>query len=259
MQEVQTNVDRPPAPPPAQDGRENLIHDLMPAKDSLTKFRSDSSSSISGNAGSNSNSDASQSARDDRNRTLIADGSLTIPPLDYGSQSSKLAPPVDKELSAERSKSVRAAKDDPFQYNADKFLDIADSQLGKDLTVAPRGLGIGEIPKKYGCAAAMSNLSQKAGLFDRKEFSASVDGFESLLQRKGAEVVSASQLKKGDFVFGRGELDGSGGRHVGVVDTDSKGNLVVLNNHVGVLKSDTVQGRFLDRYKTVYGLRLPSS
>jgi len=249
MSEVQTTFEKPPPPGPSQGGRD-LIHDLMPAKDSFTSFKSDSTSFTSFSSSSTSK---------DHSSTLVADGSLTIPPLDYGS-TSKLAKPVDQAHEAEATRSFRSKKqDDPFQFNADKLVDTASSLLGQDLTVAPRGLGIGHIPKKYGCAAALSNVNQKAGIFGRKEFSASVDGFEDLLQAKGAKEVPASQLRKGDYVFGRGENDGSGGRHVGIVDVDSKGNLVVLNNHVGVFSSDTVKDRFLDRYKTVYGMRLPSS
>ncbi|MBS1994352.1 MAG: hypothetical protein JSS83_27760 [Cyanobacteria bacterium SZAS LIN-3] len=194
----------------------------------------------------------------DRGPSSPISGTLDMPPLNYGGLDRSLARPHHNDVAADHSR----LKPDAFQTNAgkfdpDKLVDFARGAQGRDLTIPPRGLGIGDVPKKYGCAAALSNIGQKTGLFGPGEFSASVDGVEALLKSKGAKRVDLNHLQDGDIIVGRGEKDGSGGRHIGIADVGAGGKVSVYNNHVGVWTRDTLKDRFLDRYSTVYALRLP--
>jgi hypothetical protein len=128
---------------------------------------------------------------------------------------------------------------------------------GSDLTIAPPGSRCGQVPKKYGCAASVSNILLIKHQLTAREFACDVDALEHVLvSKKGATHVDQGDLKKGDIVIGREQRDGSHGRHVGIVDVDENGKLVVYNNHSGWFQKDSLQERFGNQYKHVYGLRL---
>jgi len=139
----------------------------------------------------------------------------------------------------------------------DKLVKSAEDLLGTDLTTSPSGSRCGPTEKKYGCAASISNILLKEHQISPHEFCTSVDDLERLLvHHKGSVHVDLAHLQKGDIVIGREQLDGSGGRHVGIVDVGPDGQLTVLNNHSGCFNRDPLQQRFLDQYGHVYGLRL---
>jgi hypothetical protein len=236
--------DQPSAGAPLESSAARpLIHDLMPASDQTTRAATvPTAPAISISA--------------DRQKVgpeqTTKPGFIDMPPIDYGSSSINIARPIEKSALKPES------KPDPFKTTGDELVQIANANVNKDLTVAPRGAEVSSIPKKFGCAATLSNLLLKDHKIDAKEFQNNVDGLEKLLVNQiGATHIDAPDLKKGDIVVGRDQKDGSGGRHVGVVDVDAKGKLVVLNNWGGHLKRDDLKTRFFDKYNQVYGLRLP--
>jgi hypothetical protein len=138
-----------------------------------------------------------------------------------------------------------------------KLVKTAEDLLGTDLTISPSGSRCGPTEKRFGCAASISNILLKDHQISSHEFCNSVDDLERLLVRqKGAVRVGMAQLRKGDIVIGRDQLDGSSGRHVGIVDVGLGGQLMVLNNHAGCFSRDPLKQRFFDQYGQVYGLRL---
>jgi hypothetical protein len=202
-----------------------------------------------------------------------------MPPLDFGSGNNQPGTAVDAaaeqpgvkpgdqppaaEQPGDQPRAQPAAEapalPDPFKANADKLAPTAESLVGKNLTQGPAGYGFPPIPKAKGCAASVSNVLIKDGQIPPKDFQFNVDDLESMLKTKGATVVDAAHLQKGDIIVGRDEKDNSGGRHVGIVDVNDKGQLVALNNNDGVFGSSDLQSRFFAKYGEVYGLRLPQS
>ena len=237
-----------------------LIHDIMPQN---LGAKSDAAGPATPAAPASKSAQADSTGRD------YGDKFLEMTPLDFGTGSHKsIATPVDRDFGAVKAGDVKpgdakpgsidSAKPDPFMTDADKFAQSAHDKLGHDLTVGPRGSHLGHVPKKFGCAASVSNVLHDDGVISLSQMSASVDGLEktALHDLKG-ERVEFSKLQKGDLVVGRGERDGSGGRHIGVVDADPNGKLVAYNNHAGTFKSDPLNVRFgPSRYKESYGIRI---
>jgi hypothetical protein len=240
-----------------------LIHDIMPQNLSAKSDAAGQPSPV-------------KEAAATRN---YGDRFLEMTPLDFGTGSHNgIATPVDREAKPAAGKpgeskandprpeakpeakpgSIDSDKPDPFMSNADKFAQLAHDKLGQDLTVGPRGAHLGHVPKKFGCAASVSNVLHDEGVISLKQMSASVDGVEkTAMQDLKGERVRFDQLRKGDLVIGRDERDGSGGRHIGVVDVDEKGTLVAYNNHGGKFKSDPLDVRFgPQRYGESYGIRI---
>jgi hypothetical protein len=263
------------APPPLE---RPLILDQMPSSDKLTSRPSTPDSSRP------STPDASASARPDSNPVGRPDSSpvgrpapsadqppltktsadspgqgafLDITPLNYGSTQPSIARPV------ENGAAKPGEKPDPFKLNEsklDQLVQTAAGLVGKDLTIAPPGTHAGKIPKALGCAASISNVLIKDHEIGIKDFNINVDGLEKMLKdQKGATMVKAADLRPGDIVVGRDEKGGSDGRHVGIVGLNAQGQLVAFNNNDGRFASNGLKDRFLDKYRQVYGLRLPSS
>ena len=136
------------------------------------------------------------------------------------------------------------------------LLETARHLLNHDLAKAPVGSHIGAIPKRFGCAASISNVLIADHLIGKNEFNLNVDGLESVIAAHGGTRVEKSDLQKGDIVVGRDQIDGSGGRHMGIVDMGADGQLQVLNNAGGRFVSNNLPHRFFEQFHDVYGWRL---
>ncbi|MBU6455256.1 MAG: hypothetical protein KGS72_26030 [Cyanobacteria bacterium REEB67] len=243
--------DSMPSPHPAAVPDRPLIHDLMPSSTNFTRPENLASSQ----------SFPTVFARN--GEIELKGGQLDIPPLNYTTPEAKgVATPVaGKTLAPGADKVAETAKPpqaDPFMVGGDRLVQTASDLVGHNLTKPPKGADVSYVPPKFGCAATMSNLMIADKQATAKDFNESVDGFEKfLVNQKHAVKVDAAHLQKGDFVIGREERDGSHGRHVGLVDVDSKGHKTAFNNRVGSLVNDGLKERFFDRYKVVYGWRVP--